>query len=246
VSEPALSCVGLRVGYLGVPILPRIDVAIGAGEFWAVVGRNGSGKTTWLKTVLGLLPPVEGRVEKRSDLRLSYLPQRKAIDEMYPLLARDVVSMGLERDRSFLKPWRRHDPKLVTAALDEMGVKKLADEPFRSLSEGQKQRVLFARLAISNAEIAVLDEPTSAMDQVAEHEAFGLLDDLRKRRGLAIVIVSHYLGMVRKFADRALLLDRDHQVVVSGPPEEVFADEHFHAQFSERVPAVKTTEAVDG
>lgn len=244
-SDPVLSCAGLRVGYLGVAILPRIDIAIGAGEFWAVVGRNGSGKTTWLKTVLGLLPPVEGRVEKRSDLRLSYLPQRKAIDEMYPLLARDVVSMGLERDRSFLRPWRRNDPKLVEAALDEMGVKKLANEPFRRLSEGQKQRVMFARLAISSAEIAVLDEPTSAMDQVAEHEAFGLLDDLRKRRGLAIVIVSHYLGMVRKFADRALLLDRDHQVVVSGPPEEVFADEHFHAQFSERVPTVKTTEAVD-
>jgi zinc transport system ATP-binding protein len=232
------------VGYLGTPLLPRIDIEIGAGEFWAVVGRNGSGKTTWLKTVLGLIPPVEGKVERRPDLRLSYLPQRKAIDEMYPLLARDVVSMGLERNRSFLNPFRKNDPRRIEAALDEMGVKELANEPFRRLSEGQKQRVMFARLAISSAEIAVLDEPTSAMDQVAEHEAFALLDGLRKRKGLAIVIVSHYLGMVKKFADRALLLDRDHQVVVSGPPDEVFADEHFHAQFSERPPALKTTEAV--
>jgi zinc transport system ATP-binding protein len=241
-----LSCVGLRVGYLGHALLPPIDISIGAGEFWAVVGRNGSGKTTWLKTVLGLLPPVAGKVElARKDLQLSYLPQRKAVDELYPLLARDVVKMGLERNYSFLKPWRGGEPERVQKALAEMGVEKLADEPFRRLSEGQKQRVMFARLAISGCQIAVLDEPTSAMDQIAEHEAFALLDGLRKRHGLAIVIVSHYLGMVRKFADRALLLDRDHQIVLCGPPEEVFADEHFHAQFSERVPKLKTTESVD-
>ncbi len=245
--KPLLSCSKLVVGYVQHALLPPIDIAIGPGEFWAVVGRNGAGKTTWLKTVLGLLPPVSGSVDKiRPDLRLSYLPQRKAIDELYPLLARDVVHMGLERHFSFVKPWFGKEPPVVNEALEEMGVKKLADEPFRKLSEGQKQRVLFARLAVSGCEIAVLDEPTSAMDQVAEHEAFGLLDGLRKRHGLAIVIVSHYLGMVRKFADRALLLDRDHQAVVTGPPEEVFADQHFHAQFSENPPPLKSTDVFNG
>jgi len=236
----------LEVGYLGSAILPPIELEIRAGEFWAVIGRNGSGKTTWLKTLLGLLPPVRGSVvHERAGLRLSYLPQRKAIDELYPLLARDVVRLGLDRGWSFLRPWGG-EPKEVRAALDEMGVLALADEPFRRLSEGQKQRVLFARLAVSGADVAVLDEPTSAMDQVAEHEAFTLLDELRKRRGLAIVIVSHYLGMVQRFADQALLLDRDTQTVIRGLPHEVFADERFQARFSERPPAIKTLEEEDG
>lgn len=246
-SPPLLASRRLEVGYLGQAILPPVDVEIRAGEFWAVIGRNGSGKTTWLKTMLGLMPPVKGSVEQsRADLNLSYLPQRKAIDELYPLLARDVVRMGLDRKWSFIRPWFGGEPPEVERALDEMGVLGLANEPFRRLSEGQKQRVLFARLSVSSAHLAVLDEPTSAMDQVAEHEAFTLLDGLRKRHGLAIVIVSHYLGMVRRFADRALLLDRDTQTALSGAPSAVFADDRFQARFSERPPPLETAEDGDG
>lgn len=244
---PLLASRQLEVGYLGQAILPPVDLEIRAGEFWAVIGRNGSGKTTWLKTMLGLMPPVRGSVEQsRADLNLSYLPQRKAIDELYPLLARDVVRMGLDRKWSFVRPWFGGEPPEVVRALDEMGVLGLANEPFRRLSEGQKQRVLFARLSVSSAQLAVLDEPTSAMDQVAEHEAFTLLDGLRKRHGLAIVIVSHYLGMVRRFADRALLLDRDTQTALSGAPSAVFADDRFQARFSERPPPLATAEDGDG
>jgi manganese/iron transport system ATP-binding protein len=246
VSDVLVACSELSVGYLGEAILPPINLEIRAGEFWAVIGRNGSGKTTWLKTVLGLLPPVTGKVKaKKQGLKLSYLPQRKQMDELYPLLARDVVRMGLDRRWSFLRPWLSGEPPEVARALDEMGVAALADQPFRRLSEGQKQRVLFARLAVSGAELAVLDEPTSAMDQVAENEAFGLLDGLRKRHGLAIVIVSHYLGMVKTYADRALLLDRDMQTVLSGVPDEVFADDRFQARFSERPPRIATVENGD-
>lgn len=239
-TAPLLRCRGLRIGYHGEPLLPPIDLDIGEGELIAVIGRNGSGKTTWLRTVLGLLPPVAGSIElAKADVRLSYLPQRKVIDELYPLLARDVVTMGLDRHWSFLRPrWGRVDAE-VEQALAEMGVAKLADEPYRKLSEGQKQRVLFARLSVSNSDIAVLDEPTSAMDRVAEQEAFELLNALRKRRGLSIVIVSHYLGMVKQYADRALLLDRESQTVAAGAPREIFEHDAFQRRFSERPPPVK-------
>lgn len=231
-------CRALEVGYVGHAILPPIDLEIRAGEVWAVIGRNGAGKTTWLKTLLGLQAPVHGKVElARPDLRFSYLPQRKAIDELYPLLGRDVVRMGFERGLSFLRPWLGGEPPEVSRALEEMGVAHLADMPYRSLSEGQKQRILFARLAVSRSELAVLDEPTSAMDQVAEREAFELLDGLRRRHGLAIVIVSHYLGMVKQFADRALLLDRDTATAITGRPQQVFSDSRFLSRFSERPPA---------
>jgi manganese/iron transport system ATP-binding protein len=147
VSDTLVACRALEVGYQGKPILPPIDLGIVRGELLAVVGRNGSGKTTWLRTLLGLLPPVGGRLERATQLRVAYLPQRKVMDELYPLVARDVVRFGVERDWSFASSWLHREPSAVLGALEEMGAASLADVPYRKLSEGQKQRVLFARLA---------------------------------------------------------------------------------------------------
>jgi zinc transport system ATP-binding protein len=236
-SRPLVACRALEIGYQGKPLLPPIDLDIVRGELLAVVGRNGSGKSTWLRTLLGLLPPVRGRLERAPQLRVAYLPQRKVMDELYPLVARDVVRFGVERDWSFASSWLRREPSAVMSALEEMGAASLADVPYRKLSEGQKQRVLFARVAVAAADLAILDEPTSAMDRVAEREAFELLDGLRQRRGLSVVIVSHYLGIVEELADRAVLLDRDGQAVLIGAPAEVFGDHTFVARFSERARA---------
>ena len=226
-----LACRALVVGHAGAALLPPIDLSLRAGEFWAVIGRNGSGKTSWLKTLLGLLSPVSGRVHSPNGKpRLSYLPQKSALDELYPLLAREVVAMGTERGWSFLGRGRGERVLEVDRALAEMDALSLADRPFRQLSEGQKQRVLLARVAASGAQLAILDEPTSAMDAVAEREAFALLDGLRERHGMTVVVVSHYLGLVRQFADRALLLDRDTPAIVTGSIDEVFG----HSTFRER------------
>jgi zinc transport system ATP-binding protein len=138
--------------------------------------------------------------------------------------------MGTERGWSFFGRRSRERALEVDRALSEMGVLALSERPFHQLSEGQKQRVLLARVAASGAQLAILDEPTSAMDAVAEREAFTLLDGLRKRRGMTVVVVSHYLGLVQKFADRALLLDRDTPAIVTGSVGEVFG----HSSFRER------------
>ena len=106
-------------------------------------------------------------------------------------------------------------------------------DPFRRLSEGQKQRVLFARLAAARAELALLDEPTSAMDVVAECEAFKLLDGMRKKQRTTIVVVSHYLGVAREYADRVILMDRDTPAVVIGTADEVFSHELFRERYGE-------------
>ncbi len=234
-TRPELfACRALRVGIAGRAILPAIDLTLESGQVWAVVGRNGSGKTTWLKTLLGLLPPVSGSVRSARDVRVSYLPQRSGLDDLYPLLAREVVSLGAERGWSFLGGLaaRRHEQR-VEQALRDVDALPLADQPFRSLSEGQKQRVLFARLVAGDAELAILDEPTSAMDKVAEREAFELIRKLRRVHGLAVVVVSHYLSVVREFADHALLLDADSDQVVVGTPERVFEHPAFRKRYGE-------------
>jgi len=230
-----LVCRDLRIGRGGEALLPPFDLTVRAGELWAVIGRNGSGKTTLLRTLLGLLPPVSGSVTLgRPNLKFAYLSQRAGLDEFYPLLGEDVVAMGCERGWSFARPRGKDLRQRVERALSEMGTQQFGLEPYGSLSDGQKQRVMFTRLAVSDAELLLADEPTSAMDMVAEREAFRLLDRIRHERGLGIVIASHFLGLAQRLADRVVLLDRDAPAVVIGTPGEVFA----HAGFRDNYGAV--------
>lgn len=230
---PMIHCHDLVVGYGGRALLPPIDLTILHGALCAVVGRNGSGKTTWFRTLLGLLPPVAGQVKTCStDLPMAYIPQRLRLDPIVPLRACDVVAMGLDRGRSCFRPRPgRAARRLVAWALHEMEAADLATQPFRNLSEGQKQRVLMARLLCSQPQLAVLDEPTAAMDEVAERETLQLIDKLRREHGLTVLIVSHHLPVVGRFADQVLFLDRDSQAVVAGPPRQVFEHPAFLARY---------------
>lgn len=205
-----------------------MELEIGPGEFWAVLGRNGSGKSTWFRTVLGLIPPVSGSVEHSDQLRLTYIAQRLRFDDLYPVTVGEVVRMGLLRRRRW---WARGGEDQIAAALDLTGAGALRERTFRSLSEGQKQRVLLARMVASEAQIALLDEPTAAMDSVAERQAMALIDELREQFGLTVLVVSHNLTQARARADRALFLDPDGQRVVIGTPEEVFSDDAFRARY---------------
>jgi zinc transport system ATP-binding protein len=236
-NAPLLGCKGLEVGYRGHAILPPFDLEIRPGEFWVVIGKNGAGKSTWFKTMLGMLPVISGKVERRPDARISYVPQRASLDPLFPLAARDVVAMGAFRGRGFLGlPFR--EPSVVAKALKEVDALDLADRAFRDLSEGQKARVLLARLVASQPDLALLDEPTAAMDVVAERRAFEYLDELRERDDTAIVVVSHYLGLAKKFATHAVFLDRDCECVVAGSPAEVFAHTDFHRSYGADHPDV--------
>lgn len=228
----AIACRDLVVGYGGRGLLPPITVSLGKGEFWAVLGRNGSGKTTWFRTMLGLLPPVSGAVLRAPDVRVSYVPQRTGFDELWPLTAGQVVSLGTERGWSFARPSRA--AAQVKEALELVEGGELEHRTFRSLSEGQKQRVLLARLAAARPDVAFLDEPTAAMDAVAEREALEILDQIRRHIGVTIAVVSHDLSVARDFAERALFIDRATPVVAVGTVPEVFASAAFQARYGTR------------
>lgn len=232
-----MRCEGLVVGYGGKGLLPPITVSLGKGEFWAVLGRNGSGKTTWFRTMLGLLPAISGAVERAPDARVSYVPQRTGFDELWPLTAAQVVELGTHRGWSFVRRTRARDE--VRRALALVGASELERRTFRSLSEGQKQRVLLARLAAARPDVAFLDEPTAAMDAVAEREALETLDHIRKEIGVTIAVVSHDLSVARDFAERALFIDRATPVVVTGSVPEVFASPAFHARYGTRSEAAR-------
>ncbi len=239
-EDRSLHCDELVVGHGGTPLLPPVTVAIRPGEFWAVVGRNGAGKSTWIRTVLGLLPPVSGRVvHEPVDLPLAYIPQRTTYDPIVPLQAEAVVRMGLERDCSFLVPgFAREREGEVRDAMEAAGCADLAGHRgaghnFHTLSDGQKQKVLLARVLVSDPAFAFFDEPTAAMDVIAEGEALSQLDALRRELGIGLVVVSHFLKVAARHADHVLFLDRDDQIVIHGPPDEVFANSSFQARFGD-------------
>jgi manganese/zinc/iron transport system ATP- binding protein len=205
------------VGYDGLPILPALSFEVKAGELWAIIGPNGSGKSTFVRTALGLMHPVGGSLERRPGLRLAYVPQQGALDTIFPVSVLDFVLMGLQRPGrvTFLGgPARVAEAR---AALDEAGAAPLARSQLRDLSGGQRQRVLMARALATDADVVFLDEPTNALDAASERQVLELIEWLRARRGAAVVMVTHLVEDGLERANRALLLDRDHQVALALP-----------------------------
>jgi zinc transport system ATP-binding protein len=232
-----LRCERLEVGWRGQALLPPLDLALEPGELITVVGRNGSGKTTWFRTLLGLIPPVRGQVVRsRPDLRVAYVPQVASIDPLLPLRADDVLAWSRLSGWGFLRPRSSKADRAARArALEEAGAEALSAKPYGELSEGQKQRILFARLLATEAEVALLDEPTSAMDAVAERQTFAKLRALADERKLAVVVVSHVLGAAVRAADRVLFMDRDRQVIRLGDAATVLGDPAFRDAYGDHL-----------
>lgn len=205
----ALRLRGLVVGHRGKALLPPLDLALGRGQLLLVLGRNGSGKTTLVRTLLGLLPPVAGKVEWQNGARRAYVPQTGSLDPAVPVRAKDVVAWGGLRGWDFAMPWKRTPRAAVTDALGALDVLPFARKPLRELSGGQVQRVLFARMLASHADVAVLDEPTAAMDAAGERAVYRTLARLAHERGFAIVVVTHAVTAALASCDQILLLDPD-------------------------------------
>lgn len=222
----------LVVGHAGRAILPPMDLSVRPSQAWALVGRNGSGKTTTMRTLLGLLPPIGGRIERAPALRVGYVPQRATVDGSVPGRVVDVVRAGLDHGWSFLDPRVPLRARAaVRAALEAVDALDLRRQRFARLSEGQKQRVLIARALVAEPALMVLDEPTSALDPISEEAIFDLLDRLRRERSLALVIASHQLSYVPRFATHAVLVDREHGLAEAGPADEILRSPAFHARY---------------
>jgi len=149
-----------------------------------------------------------------------------------------MVEAGVDRGWSFLRWGGRTDG--VRRALEDVGAEGLAREPYGHLSEGQKQRVLMARALASDPDVLLLDEPTSAMDPMAEADIFALIQTLRETRGLTVIVASHSMAVLPSIATHVVFLDRDDQIAVAGDRETVLEDPRFRARYGEVVPSGTT------
>lgn len=235
-TQPLLTTVALEVGYSRALFGP-LDLQIRAGELWCLLGRNGAGKSTLVRTLLGLLAPLAGQVTLPSASRCAYLAQRALFDEFYPMSARDVILMGTERGGSFMRP-RAGSLELVETVLQRFQLEALRNRRYRDLSEGQKQRVLLARVIASRPELAFFDEPTSAMDQLAEASAYDGLDALCTSQNVAVILVTHDLTLAKSRADRVLFLDDVERRVHVGSAQEIFSSRALRKRYGFAVDGV--------
>ena len=230
-SSPIAELCGLLIGY-DRALLPPIDVNIARGEFLGIVGPNGGGKSTLVKTLCGVLAPLAGEVRfPGGRARIAYVPQRDALDPAFPLSALQVVTLALTGKLSlFQRPGKSHREHAL-AALARLGMDSQAQVPYRALSGGQKQRVLLARALVTGPELLALDEPASGLDLPSSDAIREILRELHQA-GTTIVLVSHDLASVCADAGRVALIDHAHglwHVSGSGQASEAELRAHVYA-----------------
>ncbi|BDG01559.1 metal ABC transporter ATP-binding protein [Anaeromyxobacter oryzae] len=223
------------VGYRGRALLNGVDLVVDPGAFLAMVGPNGGGKTTVLRSLLGALPLLGGRLVRPRPVRVGYVPQRDHVDAVWPFTAGEVALMGRVPG---LGPWRRpgaEDREAVRRAMATVGIEHLVDMPYGEMSGGQRQRTLIARALAAEPELLVLDEPTNGMDPAAELATMDLLRALHRAGGLAIVMVSHRLEAVANYAQALAFVDKDQTLFRVGSLEEMLRPEALGALYGRPV-----------
>ncbi|MGF1527028.1 MAG: zinc ABC transporter ATP-binding protein AztA [Candidatus Competibacterales bacterium] len=222
----AIALDNLTLGYDRHPAVHHLNARIAPGSLTAVVGPNGAGKSTLLKGITGALSPLEGAIKTTAASRqqIAYLPQQADIDRQFPINVWEVVAMGLWRDLGALGGLRRRHRAQVQAAMASVGLTGFERRVIGSLSGGQLQRVLFARLLLQDAPIILLDEPFNAVDTKTVNDLIALILRWRGERRTVLAVL-HDLDLVRQHFPDTLLMARE--LIAHGDTREVLTAENL-------------------
>ena len=213
-----LSAVALTVRFGTSEVLSGITMAINPGEIVTVLGPNGSGKSTLLRALLGIVPVASGQITRAPGLRVGYVPQKLAIDPTLPMTVRRFLSL----------PTRVTNVQ-ATQTLARVGLPDMETRQMSALSGGQFQRVLLARVLLSDPQLLILDEPTQGLDQPGEAAFYRLIEEVRTTTGAAILMVSHDLHVVMAASDRVICLNG--HICCEGTPRVVSNAPEYRALF---------------
>jgi len=208
-----------------------LDLDVEAGEFVAVLGPNGTGKTTLLNVLLGLTPlssgtvEVNGRRPRRGDRRIGYVPQQKAFDPDLPIRGRDLVRFGLDGYRPGLPLSNRRSRAAIDAAIAAVGAERYAAAPIGLLSGGEQQRLRIAQALIGDPHLLLCDEPLLSLDLAHQHGVTRLLHERRVEANSAVVFVTHDINPVLDYVDRILYLVNGRWAI--GHPRDVMTSERL-------------------
>ncbi|MEU1038374.1 metal ABC transporter ATP-binding protein [Streptomyces sp. NPDC005551] len=222
-GEPVVSLRGVRAELGARPVLRGIDLTVGRGEVVALLGANGSGKSTAVRAVIGQVPVTAGEIELfgtprarfRDWRRVGYVPQRTTAAGGVPATVTEIVSSG-RLSRARFGVLRKADHEAVRRALDLVGMGDRAKDSAGALSGGQHQRVLIARALAAEPELLIMDEPMAGVD-LASQEVLARTLREQVAQGVSVLLVLHELGPLEPLIDRAVVL-REGCVTHDGPP----------------------------
>ncbi len=193
--KPIVSLRGVSSGYQTDTVLKDVDLDIFQEDFIGIIGPNGGGKTTMVKTILGIQPLFEGAVDfPQGPLKMGYLPQISQIDRTFPITVRDLVGSGLMAHRNWFPHLAKDQKTRLSKLLHEAGLDALASRPIGELSGGQIQKAFLCRALINDPQLLILDEPNTFVDKNFEKELYRWLQALNKH--MAILLVSHDIGTI--------------------------------------------------
>jgi len=229
----------LTLGYNSHPAVHHLNGSVRKGSLTAVVGANGSGKSTLMKGIVGVLKPMAGGIAKADGMRIAYLPQQSELDRSFPARVVDLVSLGLWPRRGLLGRHTEEDRAAVATALAAVGLEGFETRALDTLSGGQLQRTLFARVLVQDADLILLDEPFNAIDAKTVGDLVALI---RRWHGeeRTVMAVLHDLDLVRQNFPETLLLARSPVAWGETPatlkPENLLRARRFHEAWEDDAP----------
>ena len=235
----AIRATGLHSGYRGRSVVRGVDLDVPAGLITSIIGPNGCGKSTLVKTLGRLLAPTAGRVELGGEpldsLRPREIAQRLAILPQNPvapegLVVRDLVARGRQPHQPWYRQWSAADDRIIDDAMAATGVLDLADRALDELSGGQRQRAWIAMSLAQQTDLLLMDEPTTHLDLAHAVEVLDLVVDLCRTTSRTVVMVLHDLSLAARYSDH-LVVVRDGQVHAAGAPADVVTPALLHEVF---------------
>ncbi|MBQ8982572.1 MAG: ABC transporter ATP-binding protein [Lachnospiraceae bacterium] len=201
-----LECKDVTLGYEDRTLVEHLNFEVNTGDYLCIVGENGTGKSTLMRTILRLQKPLVGSIEYGDGLRpteIGYLPQQTIVQKDFPASVREVVMSGCQTKAGRRPFYTKDEKKLAEVQMERLGIMKLSKHCYRELSGGQQQRVLLARALCATEKMLLLDEPVSGLDPKVTAEMYKLIQMLNEQ-GISIIMISHDISSAVKYASHIL------------------------------------------
>lgn len=227
----------LSVMYEKECVFSDISFSVEKGDYIALAGPNGSGKSTLIKTILSLVKPIHGSVflfdKPLGDFKdwdkIGYVPQKLNLSQYFPATVKEVVAMGLVSKQSYFSKIKKVDLERIDYLLNLMEIQQLKDKNINELSGGQLQRAIIARALVSNPELLILDEPTTALDPNTRERFFITLKDLNMSDNVTIILITHDTGGAGQYAKKLMYFDS--KIVFYGTFDDFCSSESMSSYF---------------